>query len=109
MDNGEIIQTNNQENTACPSGLCAERITVFYANANYPDTPIIKLAITAFKKGDFMEEPVYPCGAYRQVLVESENRSKILMHILMAGKNRIDIVDSASDLLLRKFNYKDLA
>ncbi len=109
LDNGEIIQANNQENAAYPSGLCAERVAVFYANANYPDIPVRALAITAFKKGDFMEEPVYPCGSCRQVLVESENRFQKPMRILMAGKERVDVVDSASDLLPRNFNHKDLA
>ncbi len=109
LDNGEIIRANNQENAAYPSGLCAERVAVFYANANYPDIAIRALAITAIKKGDFMEEPVYPCGACRQVLIESENRHGKPMRILMAGKNRVDIVDSASALLPRNFNYKDLA
>ena len=37
LENGEIITGNNQENAAYPSGLCAERTAVFYANAQYPD------------------------------------------------------------------------
>jgi len=37
LENGEIISGNNQENAAYPSGLCAERTTVFFVNANYPD------------------------------------------------------------------------
>ncbi len=34
LENGEIITGNNQENAAYPSGLCAERTAVFFANAN---------------------------------------------------------------------------
>ncbi|MDN5627618.1 MAG: cytidine deaminase, partial [Weeksellaceae bacterium] len=37
LENGEIITGNNQENAAYPSGLCAERTTIFWASANYPD------------------------------------------------------------------------
>ena len=31
LNNGEIIQGNNQENAAYPSGLCAERVTLFFS------------------------------------------------------------------------------
>ena len=43
LDNGEILGGTNQENAAYPSGLCAERTVMFYANANYPgkDIPVI--------------------------------------------------------------------
>ena len=33
LENGKIISANNQENSAYPSGLCAERVAIFYANA----------------------------------------------------------------------------
>ena len=33
LDNGVIVTGNNQENVAFPSGLCAERTALFYANA----------------------------------------------------------------------------
>ena len=37
LQNGEIVTGNNQENIAYPSGLCAERVALFYVGANYPD------------------------------------------------------------------------
>ena len=36
LANGSVITGNNQENAAYPSGICAERTTLFYANAQYP-------------------------------------------------------------------------
>ncbi len=108
LENGEIIQGSNQENAAYPSGLCAERVAVFYANANYPDIPILALAVVAVKKGKVTEEPVYPCGACRQVLAESENRYGKSMRILMVGRDQVDIVASATELLPRNFNHKNL-
>ena len=33
LENGEIVCGTNQENAAYPSGLCAERVTMFYANS----------------------------------------------------------------------------
>ncbi|HBQ57468.1 MAG TPA: cytidine deaminase, partial [Porphyromonadaceae bacterium] len=32
LENGEVITGNNQENAAYPSGTCAERTAVFFAN-----------------------------------------------------------------------------
>jgi cytidine deaminase len=37
LDNGEIIEGNNQENVSYPAGLCAERVAIFYAGAKYPE------------------------------------------------------------------------
>ena len=33
LDSGIIVTGSNQENAAYPSGLCAERTTLFYAHA----------------------------------------------------------------------------
>ena len=33
LNNGTIVTGTNQENAAYPSGLCAERTTLFYANS----------------------------------------------------------------------------
>ena len=50
LKNGSVIRGNNQENIAFPSGLCAERVALFYAGANYPKIEIDTLCIVA--KGD---------------------------------------------------------
>ncbi|NLV38142.1 MAG: cytidine deaminase, partial [Bacteroidales bacterium] len=72
LDNGEILVANNQENAAYPSGLCAERVVLFYANATYPKNRVLSLAVAANKEGIFTENPISPCGSCRQVLLESE-------------------------------------
>ena len=46
LSSGEIVIGNNQENAAFPSGLCAERVAVFSAGANFPNETITDLAIT---------------------------------------------------------------
>ena len=71
LENGEIVSGTNQENAAYPSGLCAERVTMFYANSRYPNVAPKALAIATFADGDFLEEPITPCGACRQVLLET--------------------------------------
>ena len=37
MDDNSIVEGNNQENVAYPSGLCAERVALFYAGAQFPE------------------------------------------------------------------------
>ena len=39
LGNGTVVTGTNQENAAYPSGLCAERTTLFYANSQYPAHP----------------------------------------------------------------------
>ena len=71
LANNIIVTGTNQENAAYPSGLCAERTTLFYANSQYPDQAVETLAIAARnERGEFLEEPIPPCGACRQALVE---------------------------------------
>ncbi|HHV84720.1 MAG TPA: cytidine deaminase [Petrimonas sp.] len=103
LENGEIITGNNQENAAYPSGLCAERTAVFFANANYPDRKIVALAVAACSNGKFTKEVITPCGACRQVLLEVEARYKTPMKILMYSEEGIYVVDSIKDLLPLSF------
>ncbi len=108
LDNGEIITGNNQENAAYPSGLCAERVAIFYANAHYPNAKIKVLVIAAFYQSEqIVEEPVPPCGSCRQVIIESQFRQKEPITLLLVGKNKILVVDDASLLLPLNFN-KDI-
>ena len=108
LENGEIITGNNQENAAYPSGLCAERVAVFYAGARYPDVPIVALALTARKPDGFTVEPAYPCGACRQVLLEAESRSGHPIRIIMAGREKADVVTSVKELLPKNFDRRFL-
>lgn len=99
LNNGEILTGNNQENAAYPSGLCAERVAIFYAGSQYPDVPVEMIAITAIQDGSIQEEPVSPCGGCRQVLLEKENLGKTPMQVLLYGTKRIQVLSQASDLL----------
>lgn len=85
LANGIIVRGNNIENAAYPSGLCAERVTLFAAQAQYPDVPVEALAITAYSEITEVTEPVAPCGACRQVMVETEQRSARPMRIICQG------------------------
>ncbi|WP_430814757.1 cytidine deaminase [Carboxylicivirga sp. RSCT41] len=103
LENGKIITGSNQENAAYPSGLCAERTAIFYANAQYPDTPVVSMAIIAINKNGILENPVAPCGACRQVLLETELRFKKAYDILLVGQSSIQKIKSSKDLLPLSF------
>ena len=98
--NGEIVSGSNQENAAYPSGICAERTALFYANAQYPDLPVEALAIAARNtQGEFLPHPISPCGACRQVMLETEQRHAHPMRILLYGTRQIYEVKQVGDLL----------
>lgn len=99
LGNGEIIRGCNQENAAYPSGLCAERSALFAAGAQYPDQPVVRLAIACFTGGHFTKEPGSPCGACRQVMTETEHRYGGKMEVLLYGENETFVFSSAADLL----------
>lgn len=103
LENGEIITGNNQENAAYPSGICAERTAVFFANANYPDQKIVAIAVAAHHNGEFTKDVVTPCGACRQVLLEVETRYKTPLKILMYSNDEVYVVNSIKSLLPLSF------
>jgi len=105
LENGEIITGNNQENIAFPSGLCAERVALFYAGSQHPGVAIKRIALAAYADGRFVAKPVYPCGDCRQVLLEHENRVKQPVEVIMYGEDEIKLVKSVSDLLPLPFDY----
>jgi len=105
LENKMIIGGNNQENVAYPSGLCAERVGVFYANSQYPDVPISAVAVAAFTNGDFTSSPINPCGACLQVLMESEMRQKKDITLLLYGKENVHIIKSIKESLPLHFNF----
>ena len=76
LDNGIIIKGSNQENAAYPSGLCAERVALFYANSAYPNNAVKAIAITASNSKGIIQKPIAPCGSCRQVMLETEQRFK---------------------------------
>ena len=109
LDNGETVSGSNQENAAYPSGTCAERCTIFYANARFPEAAVNAIAIAAIgTDGEFTPSPITPCGACRQVLIETEHRYKIPMKVLLYGKNEIFVIESCSQLLPFQFNSESL-
>lgn len=108
LADGTIVKGSNQENAAYPSGLCAERTTLFAANANHPDQPVKALAIACFTAGHFTDEPGAPCGSCRQVMLETEHRFGQPMRVLLYGEKAVYVFDKAEDLLPYGFFAEDL-
>lgn len=108
LANGEIVIGSNQENAAHPSGLCAERVAIFYAGARYPDVPVLSIAIAAICKGTIQEEPIAPCGACRQVLYEKESQGNAPMEVILYGSKKIQVINQVTDLLPLPFKLESL-
>ncbi len=102
---GTIITGTNQENAAYPSGLCAERTAIFWANSQFPDKAIEMLAIAARTQEGELEMPITPCGACRQVILETEKRFGTPVRIILYGTKECYIIeDGIKSLLPLSFN-----
>lgn len=109
LASGEIVMGSNQENAAFPSGLCAERVAVYSAGANFPNKTITALAITVRAESRKVTEAIAPCGACRQSLAEYEQKQNSPMAIYFMGETgNIIKVASVADLLPLGFDAKYL-
>lgn len=100
LDNGEIVLGSNQENAAYPSGLCAERVAIFYAGANFPDAKILKIAISATSDVNVNSTPIPPCGSCRQSISEYETKQETSIEMYFMGEiGQIYKSDSLKNLL----------
>lgn len=108
LANGKIITGSNQENAAYPSGICAERTTLFYANSEYPDQAVDTLAVAAHNSKSFLETPIPPCGACRQVILETERRYKQPIRILLFGEKEIYECQGIGQLLPLSFDASSM-
>ena len=110
LANGVLVSGNNQENAAYPSGLCAERVAMFYAASQYPGIAIESIAIVAQDGNADLKEPVTPCGACRQVMVEYEQLHQVDLRVILATESgKCIVVDGMENLLPLAFLKKYLS
>ena len=83
LENGTIVTGTNQENAAYPSGMCAERVALYSAAAQHPESIITKIAIVAKRKGGRDPVPATSCGPCRQVMLEFEIRQAKPIQVVM--------------------------
>ena len=108
LNNGKIVTGSNQENAAYPSGLCAERTALFAAQHQYPEAAVCSIALTARNAQGWLSHPLSPCGACRQVMVETEQRSQQPLRILLVGSNEIYLIEGIKQLLPFLFTEESL-
>lgn len=107
LENNEIITGSNQENIAYPSGLCAERVALFYAGSKFPDIKIKTLVAVAFSKIGNIDNMLSPCGGCRQVMVEYEHRQNQTYNVILGGSNgKFYKIPSAESLMPFTFQTK---
>jgi cytidine deaminase len=105
LDNGEVLQSSNQENVSFPAGSCAERLVLGYAGANYPNSAPVMLAIVAKRATDETWADVSPCGICRQTVNEVEKRfKKPVTLLILTSSGSILRVRGISPLLPLKFS-----
>ena len=109
LDNGVVVLGSNQENAAYPSGLCAERVAIYYAGANYPTAKMIKMFITASPQDRNLQEPIPPCGSCRQAIAEYEIKQDFPIEIFFMGaEGPIYKSDSLKNILPLVFDKNHL-
>ncbi|WP_136668833.1 cytidine deaminase [Flavobacterium sp. H122] len=105
LENGQTVIGSNQENAAYPSGLCAERVAVFHAGAVFPNTRILKIAITAGSTLTATTKPIPPCGSCRQSLFEYEFKQDSGIEVYFMGETgEVYKSDSIQNLLPLTFD-----
>ena len=109
LDNGVTVEGSNQENAAYPSGLCAERVAIFYAGSMYPEAKILKIAISATSDNFVSKTPIPPCGSCRQSVSEYEQKQQSPIEIyFMGGEGEVYKSNSIADLLPFSFSKEFL-
>jgi cytidine deaminase len=100
LDSGKIIWGSNQENMAYPSGLCAERVAFFTVGAQHPNEKILAVAITVKAHLFHVEQPLAPCGACRQAMLEFELKQEHPIQLVLQGETgSIAVIESVKSLL----------
>ncbi len=81
---------------------------MFAANAQYPDQPVLALAIAARKGNRFLQAPISPCGACRQVISGVEDRFNHPIRILLYGTEGVYECSGIDALLPLRFVDADM-
>ena len=99
MADGSILTGSNQENAAYPSGICAERNALFAAGAAHPGLAVQTLLLLALDPDDSPVPFISPCGACRQVMMETQTRQKSPLRVLLCGAETVLEFPSVDPLL----------
>lgn len=107
LSSKKVILANNQENVSYPEGMCAERIALFYASANYSNKKIKTIAIAGNSELQIIDNPITPCGACRQTIAEYEIKQKEKIKVIMTGiSGKVIVIEGIENLLPFCFKMK---
>ncbi len=98
-DNGEIISGSNVENAAYGSSICAERSALLSANT-LGFRRFTCVAMIGKPEQGVTEEPIAPCGACRQMLLETSEMSGRDLVVLMSNTEKTKIITATIHELL---------
>ncbi len=106
LADGSVVCGSNQENAAYPSGLCAERTTLFAASAQRPELRDYEALAIVGIDARGMRREASPCGACRQVMAEYEGRQGHPMRVVCyVGEHCVRVFDNVADLLPFGFQF----
>ncbi len=95
---GVVFYGTNVENASYGLSMCAERVAVFKA-VSEGHTSFVRMAVVSETVN-----PVYPCGACRQVLYEFSPG----IELVFLGKGGETVVRKLNELLPEAFGPRDL-
>ncbi len=108
LNSDTIVQGANQENAAYPLCTCAEQIAIYNAAILHPNTPVKALGLFVNVAHDNTFPPS-PCGACRQVILETEERYGSDIAIYISSQNKeVYKFKNIKSLLPFYFSGKDL-
>lgn len=106
LANGKIVKGSNQENIAFPSGLCAERVAIFYAGSEFPGEAILAMAITVKATDYIVSAPAMSCGACLQSICEYESKQGLPIRTILQGETGDIYISEQGTLAFLPFQFK---
>ena len=95
LSSGRVECATNQESEVFPSGVCAERALLYGCQMRLSEEQIEAVAVASVEG----VRECSPCGACRQVLLDTERRQGRPIRVLMCSRTTITEVPSAACLL----------
>ena len=108
LDNNEIIWATTRRMQLLLLVYVPNGWHYFMQEQHFPDMPVKAIAVTAFNENGKLDEPVKPCGACRQAILETEVRFKKSIRIILDGKNKIQVFEGVENLLPFAFKPESL-
>ncbi len=84
---------------------CAERTACYYAHSRHPDSRFTAIAIAARgTDGEELAQPIAPCGACRQALLEYETLAGRDVKVILTARDKVYILPSVRSTLPLAFS-----